>query len=141
MDFMKKKILLYILGIAILLQAIYLIHFYKEYHEIPPKKAESSQEKALNPVAPQKNRQEIPPLIASTIHEYEDHLQKNPKDVQAHLALGQICLTIVPKQEQAGRHLTKVLELSPDHPKKEFIQKMMEKLKQRENKKKLEEKK
>ena len=138
---MKKRIFVYILGITILLESIYLIKLYREWKTWKPKKEEEKkQEKTLYLSSQKEQKEEIPLLIANSIHEYEVHLKKNPNDVQTHLTLGQICLTIASRQEQAGRHLKKVLELSPEHPKKKNIQEWLEKLKQRENRKKLEEK-
>lgn len=138
---MKKRIFFYVLGIAVLLLliSIYLIHADGEWRILHEKKVKKCQKNGLNLETQKKSKEKMPSLIAETLNKYEEHLKKNPEDIQTHLSLGQICLTIASRQEQAGRHLSKVLELSPSHHQKEKIQEWLKKLKQKENRKKREE--
>ncbi len=60
--------------------------------------------------------------IEQVVQECEAALEKNPEDVATLFKLGQVYLASPQKRELAYQHFAKILELSPNHPQKEFLE-------------------
>jgi tetratricopeptide (TPR) repeat protein len=53
---------------------------------------------------------------------YKEAIRLDPKNVEVHLLLGQLCMAKPAYYFKASEHLQKVLELEPNHPKRKSIE-------------------
>ncbi len=60
--------------------------------------------------------------IKKVIAECKKKLEKNPKDVDTHVKLGEIYVYFPEKHKEALEHFKEALAQAPEHPKKEYIE-------------------